>query len=332
MTQHIAYIDYVNRVHGCWLGRCIAGMLGTSREGTSPCPDSVFDSPELELLPPYDDLDVEALWLGVLEQEGVHATQDSLAKALAKQRLQSEPSAVPRHAPVRSVQPQAFRAELWACIAPGHPELAADLATKSGIAEPAGDFIAAARFLAAAESLAFVEPDLDACLDAGLAAIPADSRLFRLVRELRGLCAQDTDWRAHRGRLLQPLAEEEGAGVLQNLGGTLIALLCGESDFLQTTAIAMCCGAGPACAGALLGIHHAATGLMNRYGFRDQVFTPGAGVQRRSDRLCDLADDVAMIGLAFQEINRRTVIAGGAKHTVIRAPENVPGQAASGVE
>ena len=72
----------------------------------------------------------------------------------------------------------------WAMVAPGDPELAADLARKAASVSHDGEAIYGAQVLAAMEAQAFVEPDLDALLDTGLRFIPKDSTIYRLVDDL----------------------------------------------------------------------------------------------------------------------------------------------------
>ncbi len=77
----------------------------------------------------------------------------------------------------------------WGMIAPGDPELAADLARRAASVSHDGVAIHGAQVVAAMEAQAFVEPDLDRLLDAGhhprrLAHQPPDRRPARLARAL----------------------------------------------------------------------------------------------------------------------------------------------------
>jgi ADP-ribosylglycohydrolase len=56
----------------------------------------------------------------------------------------------------------------WAMVAPGDPQLAADLAYRAGSVSHDGEAIYGAQVLAAMEAQAFVEADIDALLDTGL--------------------------------------------------------------------------------------------------------------------------------------------------------------------
>lgn len=75
------YSTYLDKVYGGWLGKCIGGTIGARFEGVKSWieldPDALFP----EVIPPNDDLDLQVLWLGVLEKKGMHLSADDLAQA-----------------------------------------------------------------------------------------------------------------------------------------------------------------------------------------------------------------------------------------------------------
>src|SRR3989304_949111 len=89
----------------------------------------------------------------------------------------------------------------WAMVAPGDPVLAADLARRAASVSHDGEAIYAAQLLAAIEAQAFVESDLDPLLDTGLALIPRDCVIYRLVNDVREWHAEFPDWRAARAHI-----------------------------------------------------------------------------------------------------------------------------------
>src|SRR5262245_7437472 len=66
----------------------------------------------------------------------------------------------------------------WAMVAPGDPELAADLARRAASVSHDGEAIYGAQVVAAMEAQAFIERDTDKLLDTGLTLIP---RVFVIV-------------------------------------------------------------------------------------------------------------------------------------------------------
>ena len=82
----------------------------------------------------------------------------------------------------------------WAMVAPGDPELAADLARRAASVSHDGEAIYGAQVLAAMEAQAFVEPDRKVLLDTAVSLIPQHSVIYRLIADIR-------DWHARDGGL-----------------------------------------------------------------------------------------------------------------------------------
>ena len=59
----ITYKNFVDKVHGCWYGKCLGGAAGAPVEGVKKFIDvndfSEIMNPDL----PNDDLDLQLLWL-----------------------------------------------------------------------------------------------------------------------------------------------------------------------------------------------------------------------------------------------------------------------------
>ncbi len=65
----------------------------------------------------------------------------------------------------------------WGMVAPGDPELAADLARRAASVSHDGEGLYGAQVVAAMAALAFVESDLNVLLDTAVSLIPADSTI-----------------------------------------------------------------------------------------------------------------------------------------------------------
>ena len=75
-----------------------------------------------------------------------------------------------------------IRSELWACVAPGCPELAAWYAYQDAIVDHGGgESVYGEIFNAVLESCAFVNNDKFILLDAALASIPKSSLTYQLI-------------------------------------------------------------------------------------------------------------------------------------------------------
>jgi len=156
----------------------------------------------------------------------------------------------------------------WAMVAPGDPELAADLARRTASVSHDGEAIYGAQVLAAMESLAFVESDVDRLIDTGLSFIPGDSVVYRMVGDVREWHAGEKDWRVAREHLAAHYGYDRYGGnchVVPNHGLIVLSLLYGDDDFQKTLMIVNTCGWDTDCnsgnVGCLMGIKNGLAGI-----------------------------------------------------------------------
>jgi ADP-ribosylglycohydrolase len=149
----------------------------------------------------------------------------------------------------------------WAMVAPGDPERAADLARRAACISHDGEAIYGAQVIAAMESLAFLESDVNTLIDAGLAFIPKESTIARLIQDVRAWHTADPDWRSCRANIAAKYGLDAYPGnvhVVPNHGVIINALLYGEGDFHRTMTIVNTSGWDTDCnsgnLGCLLGI------------------------------------------------------------------------------
>ncbi len=267
--------DFREKVIGCWLGKAAGGTLGQSYEGCDgPLNLSGYDPVPTDMIP-NDDLDLQVLWACVLEtMERPRVDRDIFAAAWLKhvEFPWDEYGVAIRNLRMGIPAPHcgeydnwfkdglgaAIRSEIWACLAPGNPALAAAFAYEDACVDHAGDGIYAAQFLAALESAAFTESRIEVLLEAGLAHIPADCRLAKALRDTIACCSESSDWQIIRTRILDRWGSENFTDVVMNLSFVVMALLLGHGDFSKTVCLAANCGRDADCtaasAGAILGI------------------------------------------------------------------------------
>jgi ADP-ribosylglycohydrolase len=157
----------------------------------------------------------------------------------------------------------------WGMVAPGRPDLAADLARRAASVSHDGEAIYGAQVIAAMEALAFVEPDLNALLDAALAYIPSSSVIAGMIADIRRRHAEEPDdWRANRARLEERYGYDRYGGnchVVPNHGLIILALLHGNGDFSRSLSIVNTGGWDTDCnsgnLGCLLGIRNGLAGI-----------------------------------------------------------------------
>lgn len=277
-----------NKIIGCWLGKAVGGTLGTPYEGSrGPLSLDYYNPVPVDMLP-NDDLDLQVLWAFILDQMSapiIH--RDIFAQAWQKHvkfpfdeygvALRNLAAGIP--APFSGSYDNwfssglgaAIRSEIWACLAPGNPELAARYAYEDACVDHAGEGIYAEQFLAAIESMAFVENDIHRLLEAGLQAIPSASRLATAVRDTICWCAESTDWLVVRARILKNYGSENFTDVIMNLPFVILSLLLGHGDFARSICLAVNCGYDADCTGATVG---AIMGIINPAGIEDRWLNP----------------------------------------------------------
>ncbi|MCB0071169.1 MAG: ADP-ribosylglycohydrolase family protein [Caldilineaceae bacterium] len=156
----------------------------------------------------------------------------------------------------------------WAMVAPGDPELAADLARRAGSVSHDGEAIYGAQVLAAMEALAFVESDLNVLIDTALTFIPGDSVIHRLIGDIREWHAAEPDWRKTREQIAATYGYDKYGGnchMVPNHALIIHALLHGEDDFQKSLMIVNTSGWDTDCnsgnVGCLLGIKNGLAGI-----------------------------------------------------------------------
>jgi len=177
----------------------------------------------------------------------------------------------------------------WAMVAPGNPALAADLAKRAASVSHDGEAIYGAQVVAAAESAAFVENDLNKILDTAVSFIPRDSVIYRMIADLRAYHAkQPHDWQAAFRDVMQKTYNYETYGgnchMVPNHGVIILALLYGQDDFQKALMIANTCGWDTDCnsgnVGCFMGIKVGLAGIDAGPDYRtpvaDRMFLPTA--------------------------------------------------------
>lgn len=201
----------------------------------------------------------------------------------------------------------------WAMLAPGQPEVAADIARRAAVVSHDGEAVLAAQALAAMEAAAFVERDIDLLLDAALSVIPSGSVIARLISDLRAWHRTEPDWRAARDRLEAEYGYDTWGGnvhVVPNHGVIVLALLYGGGDWDRSMMIVNTCGWDTDCnsgnLGALLGIRNGLAGFTGERDWRgpvaDRLFLPAADGARSATDVATEALVVADLGRAVRRL------------------------------
>ena len=265
--------SFRDRVYACWIGKNIGGTMGGPYEGKREYLDVRGFSTAEGVVLPNDDLDLQLVWLHAVEQLGPRAiTAATLGEfwlsfivphwneyGLGKNNMRRgllPPLAGDYENNWRDSNGAWIRTEVWACMAPGCPDIAAKYAMEDAkVDHGAGEGTYAAAFVAAMQSAAFVVRDLRKCIDIGLSKIPADCRIADSVRLVLSCYDEGKTSREARDTVLARNADI-GDGWFEapsNVAYTVLGLLYGEGDFKRTMIEALNCGDDTDCTGATVG-------------------------------------------------------------------------------
>ncbi len=327
----LPYRTYSDRVYGCFLGKCVGGTAGGPAEGRKELLDFPLDEALLHTALPNDDLDLQILWLELLETKGPALT----ARSMAKEFYEKVPYGPGEYGFFkknygRGVYPPLsgsynnryylngmgcpIRSEIWACLFPGAVERAVPYIRMDGSLDHLHDSIEAEIFLASMESEAFFCTDLDGILDRSLARLTKDSKLDRVLCMTRSLWKEGRDWRFTRAMILRRFGHADCTNLYQNLGFILLALLYGKGDFRETVRLGLACGYDTDCicasAASVLGAMQGAEKLLSADGLSDTGLKITVLTRRREGSIRALAEDVCRAGLSMMAEDGEVKITG----------------------
>jgi ADP-ribosylglycohydrolase len=258
-----------SRIYGCWLGKSIGGTLGLPAEGRAERLDFTFYSPVPKTAPPNDDLELQLVWLHLLESHGFHLAQSDFANGwlthihymwdeygrcrwnlrrgvpLSNVGTFENPFHAGMGAPIRS--------EVWACICSGNANLAARYAALDASLDHGTEGIAGEVFLAVLQNLVLSGTDVTAALTRALRGIPPGTETARAIALVCDLYSQGVEtWRC-RERLLAAHGHENFTHAPLNVALIAWALLYGKGDFENSILFAVNGGYDTDCTAATVG-------------------------------------------------------------------------------
>jgi ADP-ribosylglycohydrolase len=272
VTIDLESAAFRDKVYGCWMGKNCGGTLGAPLEevwGKQELFD-VWWYPQLqEGGIPNDDLEMQLIWLKALEEVGPHITAIDLAQywldhigynwdeyGLSKTNLHLgllPPISGAYNNWFKDCMGSPIRSEIWACVAPGVPSIAARLAYADAICDHAsGEGVFGSLFNAAVESAAFVVSDREQLIEIGLSYIPSWSKTAKAIEAARTAYVENKSWQEAREYVLQVTPSPIAQYAPINLGFQIIGWLYGE-DFGDALCKAVNCGYDTDCTGATLG-------------------------------------------------------------------------------
>jgi ADP-ribosylglycohydrolase len=261
---------------GCWLGKAVGGTLGLPFEGENGPLDLDYYRPVPTTMLPNDDLDLQVVWACMIDRLATPRVDmaDLGAAWLRHVTCPCDEYGVSLRNLARGITPPfsgicdnwfnngmggAIRSELWACLAPGLPSVAAEYAYHDACTDHSGDGVWAEVFLAAMEALCFRIDDLPEIIVRACSFIPVESRIRTMAIDVLAW-SEHHDWLQVRAMILEKYEHPNFTDTVQNLAFILLGLLAGDGNFGNTICIAVNCGKDTDCtgatAGAIFGILH----------------------------------------------------------------------------
>jgi ADP-ribosylglycohydrolase len=266
--------EFRDRVYACWLGKNIGGTLGVPFEGQTDLNNINFYT-DLKKGEPAanDDLDLQILWLKAMEENNGQVDAYTLGEYWLKyvppvanwneygvgktnMRLGIMPplSGEYNNAKWKTSNGAWIRSEIWACLAPGNPMLAAHFAWNDACVDHGcteGTF--AEIFTASLESAAFIEKDRDKLIQFALSMIPEHCLIAAAVKTAVDAKKSGKSWQQAREEVIKVTEDLGWFQAPRNVAFTMIGWLYGDDDFGKSICIAVNCGDDTDCTGATLG-------------------------------------------------------------------------------
>ena len=290
--MQLTFKEYKDKVRACWLGKNIGGTLGAPFECIRGVYDLEYYTHDLALgVLPNDDLDLQLVWLNAAEKYGKSLNADILGEywlayvtadwseyGAAKNNLRyglCPPISGWYHNHNKDSCGCFIRSEIWACLAPGHPEIAVKYAYEDAICDHADEGMYGEIFCAALQSAAFVESNREKLIHAALSFIPKNCAIARVTQLVKACYEKGLTWKEARKAVLHQFTGsfgmyygykdqepeddipdgELGYDTPSNIGLMMIGWYYGEGDFSKSICIAAgCCEDGDCTAGTLASV------------------------------------------------------------------------------
>ncbi len=326
--------DFRDKVYACWMGKNIGGTLGGPWEDKQHTHSMTFYEPVPDGAAPNDDLDLQLVWLKMLEDCGLDPSVRTFAEYWSLYACRypwNEYGFFMRNFARGLMPPVAgcfenyyvdemgspIRSEIWACLHPGDPQAAARMAWKdSAVDHSGGEGMWGEMFWSALQAAAFVETDPMTLIRIGLNMIPLSSHIARSIKEAVWSYENGKTWGEARERIATRFGHLQSCNAVPNHGFTIIGWLYGEG-FGDQLCKAVNCGYDTDCTGAtlgaLLGILEGTAGIPAKWiepvgdGISLCQFTGECDAPKTIDELTDRT-----IKLAEQSVAAKDDIAFGA--------------------
>ena len=316
--QTIDYNRLLDKIYGCWYGKCLGGAAGAPYEGIKKLLD-VEDFREM-LNPdlPNDDLDIQLLWIDVLKNNGFELNSKILADAWLEKcwypfseygyfmknyerGIDPPYSGIINNSFFKEGMGCAIRSEIWAVIGAGNPDLAVRYAYLDATLDHSDNAVYAEQFLAAAEAYAFICDDVEEIINKAMEYIPSNSKLASIIKMVEKLWKSGETWQSARKKVLNCCGHPDFTNVVQNMGFIIISILYGAGDMSKTIEISLKCGYDTDCtcasSAAIIGVIKGFSNLGEVNKIINDRFVCGIDVELGTDSIFELSKLTAYLSV-----------------------------------
>lgn len=309
---------YYDKVLGCWLGKCIGGNIGAPYEGMKQRMALKYTSKFVDDILPNDDLDLQIIWLDLLEKKGRNITSFDMAKAFAE----NCPYAPGEYAyfmknfdkgimpPLSGTFNNEFyaegmgspiRSEIWACLFHDEPEIAIQYAIMDSCldhhAKRESEY--GEVFLTALECFCFVGGEPFELVEKAIEYLPDSSEIKSEMKDLLNWCKESKDMEKIQRAIIRKYGHSESCMAKQNIGFLIAAFLLHGDNFIDAVMEAVNCGFDADCTGAslgaIIGILLGGEKLKEIFGISDMTFKLGVKSAREQCTVSALTDAVVQL-------------------------------------
>lgn len=162
-----------------------------------------------------------------------------------------------------------IRADMWGYVAPGNPELAAELAYRDARLSHVKNGVYGEMLVSAMISASFATDNIEEVIEVGLSVIPKRSRLSEAVRDVVAWSRQFSNWKSTWSKINEKYGRYHFAHTINNAALVIMGLLYGGGDFERSITISVMGGWDTDCNGAtvgsILGVMHGAERIHEKW-------------------------------------------------------------------
>jgi ADP-ribosylglycohydrolase len=199
----------------------------------------------------FTTINVGEVWLHLLPYMQVYTAERAAYRNLVN-GLEPPETAIYMN-PYREWIGAQIRADMWGYVAPGNPELAAELAYRDARLSHLKNGIYGEMFISAMISAAFTISNIEEIIEIGLSVIPKKSRLAEAIRDVMRLSKEYEDWKDVWNKISEKYGHYHFVHTINNAAIVTMGLLYGEGDYGKSISISVMGGWDTDCNGATTG-------------------------------------------------------------------------------